>query len=104
MHSLPNNLHCAGFRTPFRTSPHCAALGSVTRIPGIVEALLGVPFGILLANAKRRLGNETQAAPFEIRAELKYFGHGFQRGAIAFPGNDALVLIFDFGFALLKLA
>ena len=34
VHSLPNSLHCAGFSTPFRTSPHCAALGSVTRTPG----------------------------------------------------------------------
>src|SRR5437764_9065509 len=35
VHSLPNSLHCAGFKTPFRTSPHCAAFGSVTRMPGM---------------------------------------------------------------------
>ena len=34
VHSLPNNLHWAGFKTPFNTSPHCAALGSATRVSG----------------------------------------------------------------------
>ncbi len=34
VHSFPNSLHCAGLSTPFSTSPHCAALGSVTRTPG----------------------------------------------------------------------
>ena len=31
---LPNTLHCHGFRTPLRTSPHWHAFGSATRIPG----------------------------------------------------------------------
>ena len=30
---VPNSLHCAGFSTPLSTSPHWAALGSVTRTP-----------------------------------------------------------------------
>ena len=34
VHSRPKSLHWTGFSTPFRTSPHCAALGSVTRMPG----------------------------------------------------------------------
>ena len=48
--------------------------------------------------------DESQAAPFEVRAKFKYFGHGAQRSAIPFPGNDALVLVFDFGLAVAQLA
>src|SRR6185503_401884 len=35
VHSFPNSLQSAGFSTPFKTSPHCEALGSVTRTPGV---------------------------------------------------------------------
>src|SRR5579871_5126709 len=67
-------------------------------------ALLRVPSGILVANAKGRLRDESEAAPFKVGAELEHLGHGLQSGAVAFPGNNALVLIFDFGLARLELS
>src|ERR1700728_2137191 len=68
-----------------------------------MEASLGIPFSIFVPNAKRRLRDEAKAAPFEVRAKLEGFGHSAQRSAIPFPWNDTLVLIFNFGFAFLKL-
>src|SRR5271166_818125 len=65
---------------------------------GNLEALLGVKFGVLVVDAQRRLRDETQTAPFEVRTQLENLSHGLEGGVIAFPGNDALVLILNFGF------
>src|ERR1700683_4288773 len=71
---------------------------------GDFEALLRVEFGVLVVDAQCGLRDEAEAAPFEVGTQLENFRHGFEGGAIAFPGNYALVLIFDFGLACLQLA
>ena len=70
MHSLPKSLHCAGFSTPFSTSPHCAAFGSVTRMPGTEKRALGIPIRIGVAQRQGRLRDEAHAAPLEVGAQL----------------------------------
>ena len=62
---------------------------------GNFEALLGIPLGVAVADAQGGLRDKAQASPLEIGAQLENFGHGPQRGAIAFPRHDALVLVFD---------
>ena len=66
---------------------------------GNLEALFGVKLGILIVDAQGGLRDESETAPFEIRPQLKNFGHSFQGGAITFPGDDALVLILNFRLA-----
>jgi DNA-binding transcriptional regulator of glucitol operon len=66
---------------------------------GNLEALFGVELGVFVVDAQSRLRNESQTAPLEIWAQLKNFSHGAKRSPVAFPGDDALVLIFNFGFA-----
>src|ERR1041385_424066 len=56
------------------------------------EALFGVELGILVVDAERGLRDEPKASPFEVRAELKDFGHRFEGGEIAFPRDHTLVL------------
>src|SRR5215468_4950403 len=68
------------------------------------EALLGVPIGVGRANLESRLRDEPEAAPLEIRPKLENFGHSAKRGAVAIPGNHALVLVFNLGLAAAKLA
>src|SRR5271170_7102150 len=63
------------------------------------EALLGVPLSVFVADPQSRLGDEPKSAPFKIGPQLKYLRHCFQGGVIAFPRNDAFVLILDARFA-----
>ena len=71
---------------------------------GHVEALLGIPFCIVVADAQRRLRDEAQAAPFKIRPQLEDLGHCLERGAIALPRHNALVLVLNLRFAGFQLA
>ena len=66
---------------------------------GDLEALFGVELGVLVVDAQCGLRNESQTAPLEIGTQLKNLGHGAKRRAIALPGDNAFVLIFDPGFA-----
>src|SRR5580692_3462259 len=65
-------------------------------------ALLRVPWRVLLANAKRRLRDESEAAPFEVGTQLEDLRHGLEGGAVAFPWDHSLVLVLDAGFAGLE--
>ena len=99
MHSLPNSLHCAGFKHALQHFAALRGFGIGDAHAGHVEAPLRIPRGIAVANAQRRLRDEPQAAPLEIGTQLEDLRHGLQRGAIAFPRHHALVLVLDLGLA-----
>ena len=61
------------------------------------EALLGVPLRVAVFDPQGGLGDEAEASPFEIGADLEDFADGFEGGAVAFPGDDAFILVFDDG-------
>ena len=99
VHSFPNNLHCAGLSTPLSTSPHCAALGSVTRTPG-TEKRFSASHS---AYASRMRSADCEMKPMPRHSKYgrssKTSADGFQRRAISFPRHHALVLIFHFRLA-----
>jgi len=66
-------------------------------------SLFGVPRGVFVANAQRRLRDESKAAPLKIGPQLEDFGHYLKRCAIALPWHNALILILDPGFARMEL-
>ena len=102
--AVPNTLHSHGLITPFRTSPHWHALGSATRTPGHAEALLGVEVRVRVREPQRALGDEAEAAPLEVRAQLEHLGHHLERAQVALPRDDAPVLVLDLAAALGELA
>src|SRR5580700_7230975 len=64
---------------------------------GNFKALFGIELGVFVVDAQGGLRDEAETAPLEVRTQLENFGHGLERCAIAFPGNYALVLIFNLG-------
>src|SRR6185503_4403570 len=69
-----------------------------------VEHFLRVPRGVTVADAERRLGDEAEPAPLEVRPELKDLGHRRESGAVAFPRDHASVLVLDDRSSFLELA
>ena len=57
--AVPKTLHSQGLMTPFRTSPHWQALGSATRMPGILKISSASNF----AYASRTLRAEWEMKP-----------------------------------------
>src|SRR4029077_2071851 len=66
-------------------------------------AALGVEVGVGLAELQPAVGDEAQAAPLEVRAQLEDLAHDLQRGEVALVGDDALVLVLDLAAALREL-
>ena len=91
------------FQDAFEHLSALCGLGIGDARVGYGIAPLCIPGGVGVADAQCRLRDEAEAAPFKVGAEFEDFGHDFQGGVIAFPWNDALVLIFNFGFAGLEL-
>ena len=54
---------------------------------GHLEARLGVPPRVLVADLERRLRDEAEPAPLEVGAQLEHLGHRPQRRAVALPGH-----------------
>src|ERR1700685_2823781 len=70
---------------------------------GNFEALPRTPRRVAVADAQRRLGDESQSSPFKVRTQLENLRHRAKRGAVSFPWHHALVLIFYPGLARLEL-
>ena len=88
----------------FQHFPTLRGFGIGDANAGNLEALLGIPLGVLFVDSQRRLRDEAQPAPFEIRAQLENFSHGAKRSTVALPGHDPLVLILNLAFARSQLA
>ena len=70
VHAVPNTLHSHGLSTPLSTSPHWHALGSATRPPGISKIRSASKAAYSLRTLQRRVRDEAQPAPLEVRAQL----------------------------------
>ena len=68
------------------------------------EPPLGVPSGVRSRQLQRRLGDEAEPAPLEVRAQLEHLGHRLERRRVALPRHDPGVLVLDLGAALARAA
>ena len=70
VHAVPNTLHSQGLSTPLSTSPHWHAFGSATRTPGTRRAARRRTRAYSSPHPQRRLRDEAQPAPLEVRPQL----------------------------------
>gem|GEM_PF-6775250 len=69
-----------------------------------LELNFSIPLRVLGVNLERGLRDKPETAPFEEWAQLEYLRDRSERGLIAVPWYDAMILILDLGFARTQLA
>ena len=71
---------------------------------GRLKTSFGVELGVGIRQPQRRLRDEPESAPLEVRAQREHLGHHLQRLQVAVRRNDPLVLVLDLATPVVQLA